>query len=171
MFPKDIQKIIETYGEDMAILEELQKLKHSNEYLIRLGDAMYLSSTFGVLDRTISLEENIIRRLLIAEPHFQKSPAGWVYRKIDTMEWRRLDLWIDCNLLSMEYDDIGNFCILDSRGKPIKEWSPFLEKFKSKFMMWTHYDTYKVGEWLDNRVREQELKDQQEEDDHLIGPI
>ena len=167
IFPKAIQNLIEAYGEDMSILEELQKLKHNNQYLIQLGDAKFLSSTITffmerVHDRPRLLNTIIMDTLLVAKEHFQKSPAGWVYRKIDKMEWRRLMLWVDCNMLTEDWDDIGNMAILDSIGNPIKEWSPFLEKFKSKFELWRNWEQYKVGEWLDNACREQERKDRLE---------
>ena len=91
-FPKPVEKLILTYGEDMAILEELQKLRHCNSYLIQLGDARYLSSAFGPIDMSISAEDNVRRRVLIAEEHFHNTPASFVYRKIDEMEWRRLNM-------------------------------------------------------------------------------
>ena len=164
ILPKSIENIILTYGQDMAILEELQKLKHCNSYLIQLGDARYLSSVFSPLDMTISMEDNIRRRVLIAEPRFRKTPAGFVYRKIDEMEWRRLNMWIDCNQLTEEYSDIGNLTLLDSTGTSIhfKKWCPFLEKFKNKFQMWRHWDEFKVSDYLDKLAREIDQEDEDE---------
>ena len=167
MLPKPIEKIVLAYGEDMAIFEELQKLKHSNEYLIQLGDAKYLSSAFSPLDTSRSLEDNIRRRLLIAERHFQNTPAGFVYCKLEEMEWRRLQMWIDCKQLTEEWGDMGRLTLLNSTGTPIKVWCPFLEKFKTKFQMWRHWDEYNVYDYLDKLARE---CDEEQEDDYLIGP-
>jgi hypothetical protein len=175
IFPKCIEELILTYGEDMAILEELQKLKHCNSDLIRWGDCRYLSSAFRPLDRTISAEDNVRRRVLLSKQHFYKSPAGFVYRKIDEIEWRRLKMWIDCKQLTEEWGNMGSLDLLNSTGTsiPFKKWCPFLEKFKYKFQMWRHWDEYKVSEYLDKLARQRDKDDEYEEmitDDYLIGP-
>ena len=156
MFPTPVQKLIDTYAEDMRLLEELQQLKHCNSRLIRSGDARYLAFAFTPLDLTISIEDNIRRRLVVAESRFRSTPAGFVYNKIYHMEWRRLDIWIDCNELTQEFGYMGSLTLRDGTGKPIdvKDWCPFLEKFKTKFMMWRHWDEYNVCDYLDRRARQ-----------------
>ena len=140
-----------------------------------MGDGKYLSSAFRPLDMTISVEDNIRRRLVVSEPQFRRSPAGFVYNKIYDMEWKRLNLWIDCNEITEEFGDMGSLTLLDATGKPIdlKDWCPFLEKFKNKFMMWRHWDEFNVSDYLDRlaheTLRRQDLEIRQR-DDYLIGP-
>ena len=127
MLPTPVRKIIEAYSEDMSILEELQKLKY-NDFVIQRADAMFFGHTLQALrpvqDPTLTFPERLMCALSDnvqkAVADFPKTTAGWVYKKIDNMESRRIQIWCDIAIVS----------------KNKKKTKPFLEMFKDKFAVW-----------------------------------
>ena len=124
MLPTPVRKIIEAYGMDMSILEELQKLKY-NDFVIQRADGMFFGHTLQPLrpvqDSTLSFPERLMCALSDnvqkAVADFPKTTAGWVYKKIDNMESRRIQIWCDINLVNLKK-------------------KPFLEMFKDNFAVW-----------------------------------
>ena len=107
MFPVSVQKIVEAYAIDMSLLEQLKKLTYS-DYIIQQADGKFSEYSLRALrpipDPILSFQERLMCALsnnvnqAVAE--FPKTAAGWVYRKIESMELKRVQMWSDIKMLS-----------------------------------------------------------------------
>ena len=117
MFPTEIRRIIETYGMDMALHEEMNKIK-INKKLLHDADAEFTLNLFNIginfgdvydlnyLDANIvafTLRENqlrgvldqedIVKALINTEPHWSRTTAGWCMNHLEKMFYKRCQLW------------------------------------------------------------------------------
>lgn len=142
MLPTPVRKIIEAYGMDMAMHEEMQKIIVS-DWLIRRADAYFLSQVMYHTMQQGSLNtDQLVQILVKSAPKWDKTTAGWCLNRIREMYYERHMLWVD----------LGFEMYLGSR--------PLIGTFlkKSKFL---DFQLQFCEELWDYKERK---------DDYLIGP-
>ena len=166
MFPKAIQNIIETYAMDMALCEEMEKIKIKSN-IRRLGDITFLVKLMEkthidlisldnadstllvhamlqmVLDGSLRMEE-VVQVINESSHDWNVSPAGWCVNNLEDMYYKRCLLW----------EKIGIEQYWADR-RLIRKWIK-----ASKYLKATQYFCFELMEHEEKTI-----------DDYLIGPM